>query len=59
MEGKVQRDAIHINNEGAKSLRRFLMKKFTTYKPQKSVPDQQTNNSIHPASREGKRKYST
>ena len=51
MEGKVQRDGIHINDEGAKSLRRFLVKRFTTYKPQKVVPDQQPNRSVHPARR--------
>ena len=48
MEGKVQRDGIHIDNEGAKTLRRFLVKRFTTYKPWKSVSDQQPNNSVHP-----------
>ena len=45
MEGKVRNDGIHINFEGAKSLRNFLVKRFTTYKPISDSPvDRQQSN---------------
>ena len=45
MKGKVQpRDGLHINGEGAESLRDFLVKKFTSYKPEQyKVPQQPEN----------------
>ena len=44
MKNKVKPDGIHIDKEGAKSFRAFLVKKFTSYKPLTSqVSSQQVN----------------
>ena len=44
MSNKVQRDGIHVDKEGAKSLRAFLVSKFTSYKPPESQVSPRPNN---------------
>ena len=44
MSNKVQRDGIHVDKEGAKSLRAFLVSKFTSHKPSKSQLSPRPNN---------------
>ena len=44
MSNNVQRDGIHVDKEGAKSLRVFFVSEFTSYKPPQSQVSPRPNN---------------